>query len=309
MAEYRLKTFGGLSLHHGQAEDPVVTLQRSRLAILVVVAAAGESGIARDKLAALFWPESDDERSRNALNQALFGLRRGTAAQLVTGTDVVRFSYPECDVDFIEFERAVDSAQMDEAIALYSGSFLEGVRFRSSAPFERWVEEKRDALSALYGKALRKSFEAAREIGDLERMLVRSKARAALLPYDASAAEDLVRTLCRSGDFESARRQVDLYERLIVDDLGTEPDPRVGAVIRERVAENTDASIAELESESAPVVGSTAPLQKSIDSEPIKKRPASARSMGPLFGVVTQTMARAAGNTGKGGGTYLRFKI
>ena len=83
MTQYRLKTLGGMSVVGELSEGSAATIQKGRLAILIRVAAAGPVGISRERLAAVFWPESDEERSRNALNQALFGLRRATSVQLI----------------------------------------------------------------------------------------------------------------------------------------------------------------------------------------------------------------------------------
>ena len=53
---FRLQTFGGLAL-----TDPAgspLPVQRRRLAILALLAAAGEAGLRRDKLIARLWSES-----------------------------------------------------------------------------------------------------------------------------------------------------------------------------------------------------------------------------------------------------------
>jgi DNA-binding SARP family transcriptional activator len=46
--------------------------QRRRLALLAVLALAGGRPLSRDKLLALFWPESDTERARHSLASLLY---------------------------------------------------------------------------------------------------------------------------------------------------------------------------------------------------------------------------------------------
>jgi DNA-binding SARP family transcriptional activator len=48
-----------------------------------------EGPTARERLAALLWPHSDAEASRNALRQRLFRLRRQLGADLVEGSAVL----------------------------------------------------------------------------------------------------------------------------------------------------------------------------------------------------------------------------
>ena len=50
--------------------------QPRRLALLAILAAAGDTGVSRDKLLALLWPESDADSARHALSQLLFLVRR-----------------------------------------------------------------------------------------------------------------------------------------------------------------------------------------------------------------------------------------
>src|SRR4051812_5849251 len=72
----RLRTFGGLSLSRGDENLTGAASQRRRLAILVLLAVAGEAGMSRDKLVAYLWPESETERARHVLNQLLYAQRR-----------------------------------------------------------------------------------------------------------------------------------------------------------------------------------------------------------------------------------------
>ncbi len=67
-----LKTFGGLSIVAPDGTSPSgAAAQRRRLALLAVLAASGESGVTREKLIGLFWPDTDEARARAALAQAL----------------------------------------------------------------------------------------------------------------------------------------------------------------------------------------------------------------------------------------------
>ena len=56
--------------------EPLVTDTRKAPAILALLAVEGRA-YARDELAALFWPESDDEAARGSLRRTLSALRAG----------------------------------------------------------------------------------------------------------------------------------------------------------------------------------------------------------------------------------------
>jgi len=73
---YRLITCGGFSVERDGVALPAMAAQRTAIAVLAVVAASGAAGVPRDRLLSLFWPESDTDRARGALEQMLHSLRR-----------------------------------------------------------------------------------------------------------------------------------------------------------------------------------------------------------------------------------------
>ena len=97
----RLHTFGGLSLTDG-AE--VVASQRQRLALLALLAVAGDRGCTRDKLMAYLWPQSPIEAARHGLQQLLYYLRRQAHGELFLGTDPVRLNPEAISSDVAEFD-------------------------------------------------------------------------------------------------------------------------------------------------------------------------------------------------------------
>ena len=68
----RIRLLGPLDVSVGGR--PVVVDTRKALAIVALVAAEGRP-FARDELAAMFWPDADDEAARGALRRTLSSLR------------------------------------------------------------------------------------------------------------------------------------------------------------------------------------------------------------------------------------------
>ena len=61
--------------------------------MLAVLALAGGRGVSRDRLQALFWPESDTERARKVLAQTVYSLRRDLGDPgVVLGTTELRLN-------------------------------------------------------------------------------------------------------------------------------------------------------------------------------------------------------------------------
>ncbi|HZN99306.1 MAG TPA: hypothetical protein VFB61_16350, partial [Gemmatimonadales bacterium] len=89
----RLKTFGGLTLQSDAGAPAGAATQRRRLALLVLLARAGQSGMSREKLLAYLWPESDTEKARGGLAQAMYSLKRDLGSdQLFLGTTDLRLN-------------------------------------------------------------------------------------------------------------------------------------------------------------------------------------------------------------------------
>jgi DNA-binding SARP family transcriptional activator len=95
--------------------------------------------MSRERLFALFWPESDSERARNTLNQMVFAIRRDLApdAVLTDGT-TVSLNPAVVDSDSRRFRDAIVGKRFTDAIEIYRGPFLDGVFLRDTPDFERW---------------------------------------------------------------------------------------------------------------------------------------------------------------------------
>jgi DNA-binding SARP family transcriptional activator len=124
---YTLRTFGGLGLAGEQGPLPLGESRRKPLALLAILAVAGERSLSREKLAAYLWSESDTERARGGLKQTLYVLRKELdAEELFLGTAELRLNPAIIRADLWEFERLSSSGDEAAAVALYAGPFLDG---------------------------------------------------------------------------------------------------------------------------------------------------------------------------------------
>ena len=88
----------------GRAPTGAATQPR-RLAVLALIARAGERGVTREKLRALLWPDADEEAGRRALSQSLYALRRDLGVdELLLGVQDLRLNPDAATCDVVEFE-------------------------------------------------------------------------------------------------------------------------------------------------------------------------------------------------------------
>ena len=124
---WQLRTLGGLTLLRDGVAVTGAAAQRRRLALLAILAAAGDTGCSRDKLLAMLWPESDTESARHALSQLLFLVKRDLrGGELFLGGAELRLNPLELSSDVEELERHVVAGDDAAAVALYRGPFLDG---------------------------------------------------------------------------------------------------------------------------------------------------------------------------------------
>ncbi|MDF1503502.1 BTAD domain-containing putative transcriptional regulator, partial [Roseisolibacter sp. H3M3-2] len=234
----RIRTLGGLFAADA-AGEPMggAASQRRLLALLAVLAVAGDAGLSRDKLIAILWPDSEEERARHSLTQGLYAARRalGVDDLFVTGGDI-RLNRDRIASDVQEFESALDADELGRAAALYQGPFLDGFYLPGSTEFEQWSSMQRQRLEDRAVGALDRLARAAEEAGELREALDWRRRLAAIRPLDAAVAVSLMQVLAQSGDRAGALQHARLHETLLRDQLGLDADPVVTA-LAERLRE------------------------------------------------------------------------
>jgi DNA-binding SARP family transcriptional activator/tetratricopeptide (TPR) repeat protein/tRNA A-37 threonylcarbamoyl transferase component Bud32 len=240
----RLRTLGGLAIERpGASTSGGATSARRRLSILAVLAAAGTRGVPRDKLQTLFWPESDTERARHALDQALHWLRRDLKTDaLLLGREELSLNTEVIASDVVEFRAALAHNDFTTAVSLYGGPFLDGVFISDAREFERWLDSERAALAADFERSMEALAAAAAARGDHREAAQWWQRVASLDPRKTRVMMALMSELAASGDRSAALRQAEVYRTLVREDLDVEPNPAVAALVDRLRREPADAS-------------------------------------------------------------------
>lgn len=223
-----LRTFGGLSLSRGEENLTGAITQRRRLAILVLLAVAHETGMSRDKLQAYLWPEAEAERARHVLNQLLYAQRRQVEeGALFLGRKTLRLNPLVITTDVAAFEVALDRNDPEPAVAGYAGPFLDGFFLKEAPEFERWVEDQRSRLARRNLTALAALAGRATASGDHGAAAAWWRRAVAADPFDSPAAVGLVESLAAAGDLPGALREGRRHDELVRSELGVPADPRL----------------------------------------------------------------------------------
>ena len=230
----RLRVFGSLQLSSDdRGEIRSVLAQPKRVAILAYMAASTAAYHRRDRLLAMFWPEQDDARAREALNTAISFLRReiGRDAILSRGVDEIGLNPEACWSDVAAFRSALDARAFDEALAHYRGDLLEGFYVGNSGPFEEWVERARAQLRSEAARAARAVAEE-RERSQHYTTAISSARRALELSADDERVlRQLLELLDRLGDRAGALLAYETFERRLAEEFATEPSAETRALI------------------------------------------------------------------------------
>jgi DNA-binding SARP family transcriptional activator/TolB-like protein len=232
-----LRTFG--TVHVSTIEGTLldgVAAQKRVLALMSVLAAAGDDGLSRDQVLGLLWPDGDPDKSRHALTQTLYHIRKALGvddAFLLSGSDV-RLNPARITSDVAKFRAHLAAARDEEAIAEYHGPFLDGFVLPDASEFEHWTSVRRTALESAAASALDRLAAAAEARQGWNTAVLWRKRQVAIDRYNASVTAKLMHALLATGDRAGALQQARIHETLMREDLELNADPIV-AELAERI--------------------------------------------------------------------------
>ncbi len=221
----RLVTFGGLALERPDGPTPPPRLRPQRLAILSVLASAGDRGVSRERLAGLFWPEADEERARHSLRQALYALRQELETEVVQSAAILSLDRSALGSDIADFRTALASGDRARAASLAAGPFLHGFYLAGSPEFERWVEEERAAIAAETSRVLLGLTKEAETARDHDAGAEWWRRLTVLDPLSGRYALGYLKALAARGDRAGALAFARAHESVVRRELEADADP------------------------------------------------------------------------------------
>lgn len=221
-----------------------IALQPKRTALLAYLVMGRPQGFhRREILASLLWPETADRRARNALSQALHGLRKALGPEkLVTpNRDEVGVDVDAVRCDATRLEDDLDAGRLEDALGRYEGSLLEGLHVSGAIGFERWLDGERSRLRRRTGDAARALADRAEAQGNLVSAARWLERGLEIVPSNELDARRMMALLDQLGDRGGALRAYEDLARHLDTQFDAEPAPETTELV-ERIRTRSEVS-------------------------------------------------------------------
>ncbi|MCM2269725.1 MAG: AAA family ATPase [Thermoanaerobaculia bacterium] len=255
----RVSLLGGFEVWSGG--EPLRGFESQKVrALLAYLALHRGRSLARERLAAIFWGDRDEETARRNLRQALYNLKAtlpgdGSARpHLVVDAQSVRFDRDsDAWIDVEAFEHAAGRSRgggptafhdLAGAVQLYHGDLLAGFIVRDCPEFEEWLVTAQERLREAALEALRQLVAGYLARGEHRLGIQHARQLVAMDPLSEEAHRQLLRLYDLAGQRSRAVAHYAELRQLLRRELGVEPlaetralyDGILGEALREQGA-------------------------------------------------------------------------
>ena len=234
MARLKARLFGPFEV--SLDGEPLTGFDSDKVrALLAYLAVEADRPHRREKLAGLLWPDFSERSARTNLRRALSNLRKVTGDHqaeppfFFTSRQSIQFNAQSgawVDVTtFLELitGRSPAAEQLEEAIALYRGAFLEGFSLPDSAAFEDWQRLTRESLQQQAQRAMQRAASLYEGDEQFEPAIRLAQRQVELEPTQEEAHQQLMRLLALSGRRSDGLSQFEALKQILDEELGVEP--------------------------------------------------------------------------------------
>jgi len=216
-------------------EQPLEITSHKAQALLYYLAMSGQAH-SRQALAGLLWTDLDEGAARRNLRVELLKVRTALGDFINADRDTIAFDRTaDYELDVIRFEANLKRgeptfAQLEAAVALYRGEFLEDFHVRDAPFFEEWVTNERERLWQMARQALLRLInhyiqQRSYTIGiQCANSLLKAE------PWSEEAHQQLMRLLAFSGQRSAALAQYEVCSQALYDEFGVPPADETNAL-------------------------------------------------------------------------------
>ena len=235
--ELEIFTLGGLKILH--KSTPVTGLaSRKAHALLIYLAVAG-SPQSRDHLADLLWQDRTQAQARANLRVLLSSIKKRLKPFIRIDQESVSFEEnATIRVDVAELQECLDVRNLDHAVDLYKGRFLEGFHVRGASEFDHWVIVQNERFLQQMVEALQVLVEQRLKQGEYQEGLVYARRLLALNSLMESAHRNLMRMLALGGHRDQALAQYQICKDILASELSVEPSAET-TILNEQIVAGT----------------------------------------------------------------------
>ncbi|MBV9602270.1 MAG: AAA family ATPase [Chloroflexi bacterium] len=193
---------------------------------------------AREMLATLLAGDSPDDQARKLLSNLLVDIRQQVGDYLVATRQSVSFNRARpYTLDVTDFQARAANCRdgspledLEAAIELYRGEFLEGLSHSVATDFESWQSAQREELRGLYMQLLRAHVDASLDQAAWDRGIQSARRLLTQEPWQEESHRQLIVMLARSGQRHAAIAQYLACRRTLREEMGVEPSPETAAL-------------------------------------------------------------------------------
>ena len=226
----RLRAFSGLALEDERPDPAGAITQPKSLALLALLANAGERPISRDKVLGYLWPEIEPAKAAHRLAQSLYALRHDLRVEsLFRASNDLRLNLRVIGSDLQDFTDALERGDLRGAVAIYQGPFLDGFYLSGADEFERWVEVERSEYCRKYRAALEALAVADGLRGDANGSAEWWRRLTDADPLNARTAVAYMEALAVAAGHAGALQFARDYGKRLRNEFDSDPDPAVMA--------------------------------------------------------------------------------
>ncbi|MFO1296946.1 MAG: BTAD domain-containing putative transcriptional regulator [Rubrivivax sp.] len=222
--DIRLTLLGSPALH-AEVETPFGP--ERRFGFWRCSACAAGQWLARDEIAARFWPEQGNTEARRNLRKVIHRTHAVAGAETLEANDHALRWAVACDVQ--AFETALKHDRLEEALALRRGVLMAGLDDAANDAYTRWLAEERRRFDAAWRQAaerlLLRTAESAPRIAIAERLLE-------VDAFDEDALAVALQADLAAGRAAQARQRYDAFAGCLMEALGVEPSRALRDVVR-----------------------------------------------------------------------------
>lgn len=194
-----------------------------QLAALLGLLDRERPSLSRARALLLLWPDADSTRARRSLSQAIYGLRQilGDDAIVSLPGERIRLA-TTITSDVKELIDACSINDVDAALRLYRGDFLDGISVRGSAEFDQWVDLERQRIRDALTTSLAERMTMAAGSGDFRTAIRYGSELVLVRGSDDATALKVYNWLSEGGDRAGAGAYITEYRWRVCNHLELE---------------------------------------------------------------------------------------